>query len=402
MANANQYKEEIEHGERLLQEVKIDEALKIFESILEKDPDNVMALNDKGVAYNSLERYEEAIPLFIAALQRDGNYSNAAFNLAANYLVVNNLDGAQNTLEEFKHCLAENDIRMITNDLRKLRSTGIDMVGLGQNHIVSFTINSSSCRYDLKIYLNKNNFSQKIIWNYLSNGQSYEPETSLFFECVLNAGDYIVDIGAHIGYFSILASKIVGENGTIFSFEPERNNYDQFRQNIELNDLKNIRTFNLALSSEDREGELFVNSDNDGGHALWDVSKHSACEKSRKYRLKQPVGVSMLDTILQAESVTKIKLIKIDTEGAEHNILRGAQKIIETCRVPFIICEINRTGLEHMGTDEDNFRVFMQDLGYETYLLQDVAPKLQRLFPAQHVKGNFVFNVVFIKPENLI
>lgn len=55
-----------------------------------------------------------------------------------------------------------------------------------------------------------------------------------------------------------------------------------------------------------------------------------------------------------------------------------------------------------MGTDEDNLRVFMQDLGYETYLLQDTAPKLQRLSPVQHVKGNFVFNVVFVKPENLI
>ena len=119
MANANQYKEEIEHGERLLQEVKIDEALKIFESVLEKDPDNVIALNDKGVAFNSLGRYGEAIKMFLDVLQKDQNNSNAVFNLISNYFAVAEWSKAENILKLYGDCLAQTDVNMIKNDLER-------------------------------------------------------------------------------------------------------------------------------------------------------------------------------------------------------------------------------------------------------------------------------------------
>lgn len=399
---ANQFTAEIIRGEEHVQHGRVDQALNIFESLLERDPDNVIVLNDKGVALNRLGRYEEAIQIFKSALQKDGNNSNAAFNLIANYFAIERLEKAEAALEEYRHCLPVNDIKMITNDLRKFRSSDRYMTDSGDSKIVEFSASSGPYQYNLKISLELNQFSQKIIWNFLSNSQLYEPETSQLVERVLKGGDCFVDIGAHIGYFSLLAAKIVGDHGTVLSFEPEKKNYDQLRQHIAMNDLTNIKTFNIALSSEDKESELFVNSDNDGGHALWDVSKHPFNKDSRHAHVKQAVTIATLDSIIQSESIDRIHLIKIDTEGTEHNILLGAFNTIKRCKVPYIVCEINRFGLEQMDTDEGQLREFMKNLGYETYLIRKEEPKLVRLSPQDRVETTYVFNVLFVKVENIL
>jgi len=398
----NQLKEDIMQGEEHLLHGRTDEAFRIFDSILEKEPNNVLVLNNKGVAYNRMGKYEEAIELFRCILQQDGNNSNAAFNLIANYIAIGKWEAVQSGLDQFRHCLTETDTKMITDDLRKFRSDGGSIYDGAENKIVAFSLSAKNSQYDLKLSLDLNQYSQKIIWNFISEGHSYEPETCEFAESVLKAGDCFLDIGAHIGYFSILAAKIVGHNGKVLSFEPEKNNYDRLRHNIALNNQTNIKTFDIALSSEDRQGELFVNSDNDGGHALWDVRKHPLNEKSRSDLVKQRLTIAPLDKIIQTEPVDRIKLIKIDTEGAEHNILLGSSHTLKKCKVPYIICEINRFGLKQMDSSETQLREFMQELGYETYLIRPEEPKLRRLSPGDQVETNYVFNVVFIKPENLI
>ena len=399
---ANQFREEIIRGEEHLQQGKTDQALEIFESLLQREPDNVFVLNNKGVALNRLGKYEEAIQLFLVALQKDKNNSNAAFNLIANNIAIGKLEEAEAVLEEYQHSLSANDVEMITNDIQKFRSNVSNMADTTGKKILTFSVRSNADQYDMKFSLDLNQFSQKIMWDYLSNGKLYESETSQFVERVLKEGDCFVDIGAHIGYFSLLAAKIVGDHGTVFSFEPEKKNYDHLKQNIAMNGLTNIKTFNIALSSEKKEGKLFVNSDNDGGHALWDVSKHPFNKNSRHAHVKQAVTVATLDSIIQSESIDRIHLIKIDTEGTEHNILQGSLNTIKRCKVPYIICEINRFGLEQMGTDENRFREFMKDLGYESYLIREKEPKLLRLLPQDMVETTYVFNVVFMKPENLI
>jgi FkbM family methyltransferase len=399
---ANQFREEIIRGEEHLQQGKTDQAFEIFESLLQKEPDNVVVLNDKGVTLNRLGRYEEAIQLFLVALQKDKNNSNAAFNLIANYITIGKWEEVQSVLDKFRHCLTENDTKMITDDLRKFRSDVSSMADTTGQTIVTFSIRSNADQYDMKLSLDLNQFSQKIMWDYLSNGKLYEPETSQLVERVLKEEDCFVDIGAHIGYFSLLAAKIVGDHGTVFSFEPEKKNYDHLKQNIAMNDLTNIKTFNIALSSDDKEGELFVNSDNDGGHALWDVSKHPFNKNSRHAHVKQAVTIATLDSIIQSESIDRIHLIKIDTEGTEHNILQGSLNTIKRCKVPYIICEINRFGLKQMGTSETRLREFMKELGYETYLIRQEEPKLLRLSPGDQVETTYVFNVLFIKVENIL
>ncbi len=94
-----------------------------------------------------------------------------------------------------------------------------------------------------------------------------------------------------------------------------------------------------------------------------------------------------------------LKAIKIDAEGAEFAILVGARELLRRTRIPFIVAEINRFGLESMGASERHVREFMSDLGYETYLFQPGQSFLQRLLPDESPETNYVFNVLFRHPE---
>ena len=153
------------------------------------------------------------------------------------------------------------------------------------------------------------------------------------------------------------------------------------------------------MGSETKQTQIFVNQDNDGGHALWDVGKHPFNKKSLNNQIMQNTQLSTLDNILsQAENITNLKIIKIDTEGAELDVIKGAVNTIGKYNVPYIICEINRFGLQQMGTNETELREFMNSLGYETYLLtSNSSNQLVKLPIGNYYQTSHVFNVLFTR-----
>ena len=189
----------------------------------------------------------------------------------------------------------------------------------------------------------------------------------------------------------------MGNQGKVFAFEPELSNYQKILEHINLNHLNSIKLFNLAVGSETRETQIFVNQDNDGGHALWDVGKHPFNQKSLHNQTMQNTQLSTLDNILsQVGNITNLKMIKIDTEGAELDVIKGAINTIDKYDVPYIICEINRFGLEQMGTNETELREFMNSLEYETYLVtSNSSNQLVQLSVGKYYKKSHVFNVLF-------
>ena len=231
-------------------------------------------------------------------------------------------------------------------------------------------------------------------------GQAYESEIFKWISQFLEKNDCFIDIGAHVGYYSVLAAKIVGSKGKVFAFEPELSNYQKTLENITLNHLNNIKLFNLAVASETKQTQIFVNQDNDGGHALWDVGKHPFNKKSLNNQTMQNTQLSTLDNILsQSGNITNLKMIKIDTEGAELNVIKGAVNTIGKYDVPYIICEINRFGLQQMGTNETELREFINSLGYETYLLvsNNSSNQLVKLPIGKYYQTSHVFNVLFTR-----
>ena len=221
--------------------------------------------------------------------------------------------------------------------------------------------------------------SQRFMIEDFAQGRLYESETSNFIGSILAPGDTFIDVGAHVGYFSMLASVLVGEQGRVYSFEPERANYEHLLEHIALNRATNVVPFHMAVGASPSIADFFVNADNDGGHGLWEVGRHPFNERTRQAPTTRKTFVTSLDQLFAGGDIGSLKAIKIDAEGSEFAALIGARQLLTRYPVPFIIAEVNRFALESMGASESHLRSLMGDTGYETYLFQPGQTFLQRL-----------------------
>ena len=124
----------------------------------------------------------------------------------------------------------------------------------------------------------------------------------------LHDDDIILDIGAHIGLFSLFASQFC-KNGKIFCFEPIKENYEQLINNIKINDIKNIIPFNYAVSSKTGKIKIYLNDD-ESGHSMF-------LENSNYVEVD---SISIID-IFKKNVIDKCNFLKLDCEGAEYEIV---------------------------------------------------------------------------------
>jgi FkbM family methyltransferase len=120
--------------------------------------------------------------------------------------------------------------------------------------------------------------------------------------------DVIIDIGAHIGLFALFESQFC-KNGKIYCFEPIIENYDILIKNIELNNIKNIIPFNQAVSKENENTKIYLNSD-DSAHSVFSSGKNFVQVKS-----------TTLKSIFDENNIDNCDLLKLDCEGAEYEII---------------------------------------------------------------------------------
>ena len=265
-------------------------------------------------------------------------------------------------------------------------------------HDISLTLTRDHGPTQITLSLDPDQMSQRFMLNDLTTGRLYESETSQFLGAVLGTGDTFIDVGAHVGYFSMLAAALVGPTGRVISFEPDTSNYAHLLEHVELNAAAQVLPVPFAVGAEPRVAEFFVNDDNDGGHGLWNVGSHPFNARTREAPRTRRVFLTTLDDFVASNGSRRVKAIKIDAEGSEVAVLAGARMLIEQQAVPFVVAEINRFALTAMGTNEAALRGFMTMLGYETYLFQPGQTVLQRLTPDQTVESEYVFNVLFRHP----
>ena len=235
---------------------------------------------------------------------------------------------------------------------------------------------------NLTFSLDPQQLTQAKILHLLQTGQSYEPETTELAISLLEPGDTFIDIGAHVGWFSLLASRVVGESGRVFSFEPEANNFSRLIENIRINDCKNVQPIFMAVSGKDSFLDFYINMDNDGGHCFWNCGLDEFNEKSRQNPVVTKTMTVSIDTFLGNWFSRPIKLMKIDTEGAELNVIHGACASLSMHKIEHVIAEMHTNGLEVLGGSEAEFRGTMKRYGYQS---KDIDNK----------QDGFVYNVHF-------
>lgn len=166
--------------------------------------------------------------------------------------------------------------------------------------------------------------------------KKYEQNAQSFISSFASSGSFI-DIGANEGYYSLLFAKASLKNSAqVFAFEPHIDNYKNLANNIILNKLtKKIKCFNIALGKADTTSTIFMMSSKYGSQA--------SCLKRHKFKKFSEINIKPLDSFSHYFAKQKVSIIKIDTEGFELDVLKGAKQIIKQHKpVLFIELESSR------------------------------------------------------------
>ena len=170
--------------------------------------------------------------------------------------------------------------------------------------------------------------SMKELDFYFSPGKSeLSPYPEIFHEKIYekdsdfipNFGDIILDVGAHIGFFTINSAKRCGKSGKVFSFEPNPDTFKRLKRNIDLNNLSNVQFENIAISNKKGEIKLKVGESSEASTIM-----NNGTLKS--YQNNINIKSNTLDNIVRANNLFKVDILKIDAEGAEELILKGASE----------------------------------------------------------------------------
>lgn len=185
----------------------------------------------------------------------------------------------------------------------------------------------------------------------------YEPEVTSTIERFVQPGDCVVDAGASVGFFTCLASKLVGAEGLVLAFEPNLESFEHLRRNVEMRKLANVRTFREALWSRDLPALQLWSVDEIGYTSICHYGNATGMEV---------VPARTLDNFLPPDMHPRF--LKIDCELAEFEILRGARRVLRE-GVDCVILEFNYHLMIQNHMSDHVIRDFMDDLGYEMFLI---------------------------------
>lgn len=169
----------------------------------------------------------------------------------------------------------------------------------------------------------------------------YERGTRCCIIELLKPGMTFVDIGAHVGLFSIPAGRCVGEQGRVFAFEPDPSNRRLLEENVRANDASNITVVPMAVADRDDRMSLHCSPYNTGDHQLF-------CTTRGRHTVE--VEVTRLDTFMKQQG-GGVDLIKMDVQGAEGRVLEGMAAVLDGNAALTLIVELSPWMLRDIGDD---------------------------------------------------
>ena len=201
----------------------------------------------------------------------------------------------------------------------------------------------------------------------------------------VSPGMTFLDIGANYGIYTVAAASLVGSSGRVFSFEPCLDTFAILSKNVESNGLRNVRLFGLALSNRDGEARLY--------HHERGADKFFLGTTTGNNLEFEEVMTRTLDSVF-CDEMAGIDFIKIDVEGAEELVLRGAEKIINENH-PTIILEINYEAARRLALDPHGALSLLGHWGYQFFALSEAGEL--RAMPYPSLGGNVI--AVHGKPD---
>ena len=183
------------------------------------------------------------------------------------------------------------------------------------------------------------NFPKKFTWKWKLEMlfHNYEKETTELFKKIIKPGMTVIDIGAHIGYFTRLFSKLVGEKGKVFAFEADPINFNFLKMNTAY--LNNTVIINKAVSEQNGEISFYHIPDSTGCHSV--IKPIRPAEKIT-------IPAITIDSIITEYNLAKVDVIKMDIEGGELLALAGMQNLLNKSSEMTIVTEYNSLALDKL------------------------------------------------------
>lgn len=194
---------------------------------------------------------------------------------------------------------------------------------------------------------------------------AYEPSVRHAIDTYVKEGDAVYDIGANLGLWTLRMLERVGESGSVCAFEPNPETAERLESNIALSGHKHAQIRALALGSENGTLTLYVPDD---------VGRSSLAAESDTDR-KIDVPVRPLDDIWMEQGRPHISFVKMDIEGAEPLVFRGAREFFKASR-PVVCCEVNVEKLRNMGFMPIDATHPLSDLGYRALIWNETQKSL--------------------------
>lgn len=199
---------------------------------------------------------------------------------------------------------------------------------------------------------------------------NFEPFETATLKTLVHEGDTIVDVGANIGFYTLLFARLVGDEGRVYAFEPDPGNFALLTKNIEVNGYQNVTAVQAAVSEESGSAKLFLAKGNHVDHKLYDT------EEGRE---SVEVECCRLDDYF--DSLGPVQLIKMDIQGAEVGAVQGMQGLLERSAGVTVVTEFWPFGLESAGDSPQTYLDLLGSMGFEVLEVHEPTESIRPVDP---------------------
>jgi len=204
----------------------------------------------------------------------------------------------------------------------------------------------------------------------------YEEFGTSIVKQMIKKGDVVLDLGAHIGYFTLIFAKLVGENGKVYAFEPSPDNYSLLKKNVQVNGYNNVILVKNGVSNKTGKNMLYLSDSNPGDNMIIDTKEN---------RQSIEIETVRLDDYFR-DFKNQINFIKMDIQGAELDALRGMSSLLKKMENIKIMSEFAPKWLKKFGNEPIEYLKLLKEFNFKIFEIDGKKKKISRVNSQELIK----------------